>query len=32
VRALLANYGQGGKTLPAYLPDGIDLERNDVEQ
>lgn len=32
VRALLANYGQSGKPLPAYLPGGIDLEFGDVEQ
>lgn len=30
VRTLLANYGQGGRVLPAYLPDGIVLDSPDV--
>ena len=32
VRALLTNYGQGGRALPAYLPNGIDLQLSNVEQ
>ncbi len=31
VRTLLANYGQGGRVLPAYLPNGIVLDERTID-